>query len=90
LPGEILRRKKRGFAVNVVDRWFQESVTGGLGGSLLDGGSLMYQFLEPRVVRRMLDEHRAGRHDNHKILFSLIVFEQWLRSNEAVGGRAAA
>ncbi len=90
LPAEILRRKKRGFAVNVVDRWFQESITGGLGGALLDGRSLMYGFLEPRVVQRMLDEHRAGRQDNHKILFSLIVFEQWLRSNEAVGGRAAA
>jgi asparagine synthase (glutamine-hydrolysing) len=38
----------------------------------------------------MLEEHRAGRHDNHKMLFSLIVFEQWLRSNQDVSGRAAA
>ena len=90
LPRDILRRKKRGFAVNVVDQWFHDSVTGGLGGSLLDGASLMYQFLEPRIVRRILEEHRAGRHDNHKILFSLIVFEQWLRSNEVLGGRVAA
>jgi asparagine synthase (glutamine-hydrolysing) len=89
LPREILRRKKRGFAVNVVDQWFRDSLTKGLGECLVDGGSLMYRFLEPRVVRRMLDEHRVGRHDNHKVLFSLIVFEQWLRSNEEPG-RAAA
>jgi len=90
LPREILRRKKRGFAVNVVDQWFHESVTGGLGNFLLDGDSMMYQFLELGVVRRLLDEHRTGRHDNHKILFSLIVFEQWLRSNNTLSGRAAA
>jgi len=24
----------------------------------------------------------AGRHDNHKILFSLVVFEEWLRTRE--------
>ncbi len=90
LPPEILRRKKRGFAVNVVDQWFHESLTEGLGACLVDGGSLMYQYLEPRVVQRMLEEHRAGRHDNHKMLFSLIVFEQWLRSNQDVSGRAAA
>jgi asparagine synthase (glutamine-hydrolysing) len=90
LPPEILRRKKRGFAVNVVDQWFHDSLTEGLGECLVDGGSLMYQFLEHRVVRRMLDQHRAGRHDNHKMLFSLIVLEQWLRSNEDFRGRAAA
>jgi asparagine synthase (glutamine-hydrolysing) len=89
LPREILRHKKRGFAVNVVDQWFRDSLTKGLGECLVDGGSLMYQFLEPRVVRRMLDEHREGRHDNHKMLFSLIVFEQWLRATEEPG-RAAA
>jgi len=82
LPQEILRRKKRGFAVNVVDRWFKNSLSGGLGGTLLDGESLMFRYLERPVVGRLLEEHRAGRNDNHKLLFSLIVFEQWLRANE--------
>jgi len=90
LPQEILRRKKRGFAVNVVDQWFDDSLTGGLGSCLVDPSSLMYQFLDPGVATRMLEEHRSGRHDNHKMLFSLIVFEHWLRSNERVSGRAAA
>lgn len=79
LPQEILRRKKRGFAVNVVDQWLKNSLSGGLGETLLDGESLMFSYLDRAAVGRLLQEHRVGQNDNHKLLFSLIVFEQWLR-----------
>src|SRR5207253_4017556 len=36
LPQRILKRKKRGFAVNVVDAWFRSSVRGQLSELLLD------------------------------------------------------
>ena len=84
LPPEILRRKKRGFAVNVVDGWFHSSVEGRLPELLRDRQSLMYRFLEPTAVESLLDEHRAGRADNHKLLFSLAMVEQWLRSTQTV------
>jgi asparagine synthase (glutamine-hydrolysing) len=93
LPAQILARKKRGFAVNVVDDWFHGALTGKsadkLGGHLLDGSSLMFEHLEPQAVIRLLDEHRSGRRDNHKLLFSLVVLEEWLRAN-AAGGRPAS
>ena len=81
LPREILARKKRGFAVDVVDQWFDGSIGSKLSDYLLDGESLMFQFLNPSPVSRLLDEHRAGRRDNHKLLFSLVVLEEWLRAN---------
>jgi asparagine synthase (glutamine-hydrolysing) len=81
LSKEILARKKRGFAVNVVDDWFSGSLDSKLSAYLLDGSSRMFEFLEPRTVARLLDEHRSGRRDNHKMLFSLVVLEEWLRSN---------
>jgi asparagine synthase (glutamine-hydrolysing) len=81
LSKEILARKKRGFAVNVVDEWFSDSQGSKLSAYLLDGSSRMFEFLEPRAVARLLDEHRAGRRDNHKILFSLVVLEEWLRAH---------
>jgi len=80
LPVGILRRKKRGFAVNVVDQWFREAIGARMEAHLVDESSLMYRYLKPDVVRRLLNEHRTGKNDNHKILFSLVVFETWLRS----------
>jgi asparagine synthase (glutamine-hydrolysing) len=79
LPPAILGRKKRGFAVNVVDGWFQSTLRSALSETILDCGSLMYGLLEPHAVQRLLEDHQAGRQDNHKLLFSLVMFEQWLR-----------
>ena len=79
LPSRILKRKKRGFAVNVVDEWFYSSVDGEFSELLLDENSLMFELLKPEPVRKLLQSHRSGREDNHKLLFSLVMFEQWLR-----------
>jgi len=83
LPPAILSRKKRGFAVNVVDGWFNTSLQGPLSDLLLDESSQMYQTLAPGPVRQLLADHRSGRQDNHKLLFSLVMFEQWLRGNHS-------
>ena len=79
LPQVILRRKKRGFASNVVDEWFRSSLKGELSELLLDESSLMFGLLNPKPVRRLLEGHQSGRQDNHKLLFSLVMLEQWLR-----------
>lgn len=83
LPPTILKRKKRGFAVDVVDDWFQKSLGGNMEGYLLDGSSLMFDFLKPAGVKGLLDDHRSGRSDNYKALFNLVVLEEWLRSNQS-------
>lgn len=80
LPAEVLRRKKRGFAVNVVDDWFRNSLQGKFNDYLSDPRSLMYQFLEQAATADLLRRHTTGQADNHKVLFSLVVLEQWLRS----------
>ena len=86
LPPAVLKRKKRGFAVNVVDDWFRSSMQGRLSELLLDDGSLMYDLLKPEAVRNILDDHRSGRQDNHKLLFSLVMVEQWLRETSSERG----
>ena len=81
LPRPVLNRKKRGFAVNVVDEWFDSSLTGMLPKLLLDGDSLIFDLVRRESVRRLLEDHQSRRQDNHKLLFSLALFEQWLRVN---------
>jgi asparagine synthase (glutamine-hydrolysing) len=80
LPPRILKRKKRGFAVNVVDGWFRSSLNGELPEVLLDETSLIFDLLNPVSVRKLLEAHRSRRQDNHKLLFSRVMFEQWLRT----------
>lgn len=92
LDSRILKRKKRGFATNVVDSWFRTSLQGKLPEMLLDENSLMFDLLKPQSVRKLLEDHRSGRQDNHKILFSLAMVEQWLRairSDQAVSSGIA-
>ncbi len=83
LPAAIVRRPKRGFAVNVVDDWFRDAVGGRMADVFADPGAAIYQYLQPAPVQALFAEHAAGRRDYHKVLFSLIVFEQWLRQGLA-------
>ena len=83
LPARILNRKKRGFTLNISDGWFRSSVKGCLPEVLLDEDSLMFDLLKPEAVARLLEDHRSGLQDNHKLLFSLVMLEQWLRGMRA-------
>lgn len=86
LPPPILKRKKRGFGVNVVDDWFRGTARRKMEEILLDGESQIYKYLRRSTVKQIYDGHRSGQNDNHKILFSLVVFEEWLRARaEPVG-----
>jgi asparagine synthase (glutamine-hydrolysing) len=80
LPESILKRKKRGFAVNVVDDWFHDSMKGKFGDLLSDSGSMIFSFLQQSSVTNLLRGHQSGAKDNHKILFSLVALEEWLRT----------
>src|SRR6266850_1130202 len=81
LPSAFINRAKRGFAGNVVDDWFRGAMDNKMEDTFMDGQSRMYQYLRPQAVQKLFKEHSSGRSDNHKILFSLIVFEEWLRSH---------
>jgi len=82
LPESIVKRPKRGFAVNVVDEWFRGAMDSKMADAMLDRGSKIYQYLRPAAVRTLFEQHASGRNDNHKVLFSLIVFEEWLRTHD--------
>ena len=90
LPDTIMNRKKQGFGVNVVDDWFRDSAEAGMNELLLDPSSLMFEFLELAPVARLLKQHVSRQQDNHKMLFSLVVFEQWLRQQRSSTPRPAS
>jgi len=79
LPGTFMKRKKRDFASNVIDDWFRGTMKSRMASTFMDDQSKMYQYLRPKAAQKLFKDHSSGRSDNHKILFSLIVFEEWLR-----------
>jgi len=81
LPATILRRKKRGFATNVVDEWFRTAQSRKMDEMLLDQQSYIFDYLQSAAVRELLEQHRSGANNHYKILFSLVVLEEWLRAS---------
>ena len=82
LPSTILRRKKRGFASMLLMIGSVDPARRKMEEILLDQESQIYSsYLRPTVVKRIYEEHRSGQNDNHKVLFSLVVFEEWLRAH---------
>ncbi len=81
LPDEILYRRKRGFAVPLA-RWFRgplrervrESV---LGPRLLDTG-----IFNPLQLQRLIDQHQSGIRDHSAALWSLLMFEAFVRQTD--------
>lgn len=81
LPKQIISRKKRGFAVNVVDDWLRGAVSGEMQ-QVLDGGSEdIFAYLNPERLQNLWDLHQSGQEDHHKLLFSVIAFQKWVELN---------
>ncbi len=78
LPDDILYRPKMGFAVPLAS-WFRGPLrdrvrTSILGPRLLDSGYFNREFLT-----HLVDEHESGRRDYSAPLWSLLMFESFLR-----------
>jgi asparagine synthase (glutamine-hydrolysing) len=80
LGNHILNRKKRGFGVNVVDQWFRGAMKNKMTNIFADRESLLYRYLRQEKVEQLVKQHQSGQGDYHKILFSMVVFEEWLRA----------
>jgi asparagine synthase (glutamine-hydrolysing) len=79
LPSEVLYRRKMGFAVPLAT-WFRGSLERRLdevvsGQRLRDSG-----FFDPDGLARLLLEHRTKKRDHSAILWSLLMFDGFLRS----------
>ena len=86
LPHEILYRPKMGFSVPLAS-WFrgplrQRVKDAVLGPILLDSG-----YFNPAFLREMVDAHQSGARDHGVTLWSLLMFEAFLR--KVMGARAS-
>jgi len=83
-PPAFVHRRKQGFAIPR-DMWFLPGQPARklLEGVLLDRASRLYEFFNPKEIRRQLDIHsEAG--DNSNALWLLLVLGLWLEQNPQV------
>jgi asparagine synthase (glutamine-hydrolysing) len=78
LPDDVLYRPKMGFAVPLA-RWFRGPLRERVRSALLQGPSFEGGWLEPGVVRQLVEEHESGRRDHSTPLWTLLMFDAFLR-----------
>jgi asparagine synthase (glutamine-hydrolysing) len=76
LPDAILNRRKEGFSIPM-KQWLRRELKPMMNRLLAPDRMAARGFVEPAEVRRLVDEHCAGRANHAHVLFSLMVFERW-------------
>jgi len=79
LPPAILRRPKVGFPTPL-ERMFRSPLAAYLYDLLLSPRCLARDYFDPQQVRRLVVEHITGAHDHHRVLWQLVVLEEWHRA----------
>ena len=74
LPNEVRQRSKKGFGAPV-GPWLRGPAT-----HLLDDlPGQVSEWIEPRLMKQRIDEHRAGTADHRRRLWSAFMLASWLR-----------
>ena len=78
LPGDILYRPKMGFAVPLA-QWFRGPLKARLHGALTGGRLAESGFINQAAIHRMLAQHVSGFSDHSTPLWTLLMFDAFLR-----------
>ena len=79
LPDDILYREKMGFAVPV-SRWFRGPLRDRVRDVLLGDRLASTGVVEPAFLRRLLDVHESGARDFGTPIWTLLMFDAFLRN----------
>jgi asparagine synthase (glutamine-hydrolysing) len=78
LPREILTRKKMGFPTPLAFM-FQRDLSGYLRDLLLSPRCMNRQYFKRQAVERLIEENTRKKRDHHRLLWQLVVMEEWHR-----------
>jgi asparagine synthase (glutamine-hydrolysing) len=78
LPNDILYRRKMGFSVPLAS-WFRGALRQKVRDAVLHGPLFESGFFDTRFLRHLVDQHQAGLRDYSASLWSLLMFDSFLR-----------
>ena len=79
LPHDLLYRPKMGFAVPL-SQWFRGPLRGRVRDALLGERLADTGMFERSCLRELVDQHQSGRRDNSSSLWTLLMFDAFLRN----------
>jgi asparagine synthase (glutamine-hydrolysing) len=82
LSHDILYRKKMGFAIPLA-QWLRGPLAEQVKSAVLNPALLDTGIFNAAFLRRMVDEHQSGAYDHALPLWSVLMFEAFLRKNGA-------
>lgn len=78
IPAEVAARAKQGFSAPDAS-WFRGESIDYINRVLGDRRARIFEFLQPRYVASMLEEHTTGAKNHRLFIWSLLSFELWLQ-----------
>ncbi|MDR4503185.1 MAG: asparagine synthase (glutamine-hydrolyzing) [Candidatus Scalindua sp.] len=76
LPIDIIKRKKMGFPTPL-KIMFRNELSDYVSDTLLSKQAIERGYFKTNMIRRVLDEHLSGHVDHHRVLWQLLVLEEW-------------
>jgi asparagine synthase (glutamine-hydrolysing) len=84
LPREVLYREKMGFAVPLA-KWFRGPLKQRVSRQLLSGPLGDTGLFDVGFISKLLDAHVSGLSDHSTAIWSLLMFDAFLRRSEGLG-----
>lgn len=81
LPANILNHPKQGFDVPL-SLWFKSDLKEFVDDTLLSPNPLLSKYLDTNYVKKIVADHKKDRRDFNAKIWSLIVFEEWLKQQQ--------
>jgi asparagine synthase (glutamine-hydrolysing) len=88
LPHAVLFRSKMGFAVPL-DAWFRGSLRNYIAQTVKGERLAQCGLFDPAALARVVDQHQGGRRDYSAALWSLLMFDGFLRKTQEPAPRFA-
>jgi len=89
LPREVLYRPKMGFAVPL-KRWFHGPLREQVRSALLDGALARTGYFERSYLQHLVDAHASGARNYSAPLWTLLMFDAFLRKETSAQGAPSA
>lgn len=81
LPESILKHPKQGFGVPI-SMWFKDNLKAYVNDTLYSTDCKLYGYLDKKYVFKTINGHETGMRDLSTKVWSLLVFNEWLKQNQ--------